>query len=115
MLSRNSDVFFFTGKQDKILKTNHSAEICSRAGVSFLTIRGEKSGVSHGTAVSVKADEEQAWREQRLTQNFLRSMKKKMQQQILDVPSAEGQEGDMKDPQAGVSWEQEVWGEQGSC
>lgn len=48
----------FTGKQDKILQTNHSAEICSRAIVSFLTIRGEEHGVSHGTAVSVKGDEE---------------------------------------------------------
>lgn len=36
--------------------------------------------------------------------------------QVLQVPDVAGEEGEgeKKDPQAVVSWEPEVWGEQGS-
>lgn len=34
--------------------------------------------------------------------------------QVLDVPAVGVEEGGMKDPQAVVSWELEVWGEQRS-
>lgn len=52
------------------------------------------------------------WQEQQLTQGYASKLMKMLQ--ILNVPAV-GVEGDgVKDPQAVVSWEPEVWGEQGS-
>lgn len=52
------------------------------------------------------------WQEQQLTQGYASKMMK--MQQILNVPAVGMEEGGLKDPQAVVSWEPEVWEEQGS-